>query len=171
MDLQDQPQPLPQPLPQPQIEPGIEGAPAQKELTPEQRRTLIIVIIAAVLLCAVIGGFALILLNMPAESVAQIRDVFIIFMGLMSLLLGVVLVILITQLARLINLLQNELGPILDSLNETISNLRGTTVFLSENVTEPIIRLNEYLAGINQFWAAIGLVRRSSQKSKEPKGE
>jgi len=60
----------------------------------------------------------------------------------------------------LINLLQNEIKPILDSTNETVSNLRGTTVFLSDNLVGPVIKLNEYLAGITQFIQVIGLMRK-----------
>jgi hypothetical protein len=85
-------------------------------------------------------------------------------MGLMSLLTGVVLVILILQLARLINLLQNEIKPILDSVNETTSHLRGTTMFLSENLVAPIIKLNEYMAGLSQLFQVIGLARRGPKK-------
>jgi predicted PurR-regulated permease PerM len=67
-------------------------------------------------------------------------------MALTSLVLGIALVVLIAQLAILINLLQNEIRPILDSTTETVNTLKGTTQFLSNNLTEPVIKLNEYLA-------------------------
>jgi hypothetical protein len=67
------------------------------------------------------------------------------------LILGFVLVLLIVQLARLINLLQNEIRPILESTNETSRTLRGTAVFLSDNLTEPVIKLNESLASLQRF--------------------
>ena len=73
------------------------------------------------------------------------------------LFLGIILVVLIIQLARLINLLQNDIQPILDSTNETVSTLRGTTAFLSENVVEPVIKMNEYMAGITKALAVLGL--------------
>jgi hypothetical protein len=63
------------------------------------------------------------------------------------------------QLARLINLLQNEIKPILDSTNETVSTLRGTTEFLGNNLVEPVIKMNEYSAGIQQALKMIGLIR------------
>ena len=72
-------------------------------------------------------------------------------MAVEFLFIGLVLIIMVVQLARLINLLQNEVKPILDSTNETVSTLRGTTQFLSDNLTEPVIKLNEYLAGIIQI--------------------
>ena len=144
---------------------NIEEQPAPpQEISPEQKRAMLVAAIGFIILLIAVIGSLYYLLNQPPAQVALIRDVMIIFMALQSLLLGLVLVILIIQLARLINLLQNELRPIIDSMNETISNLRGTTVFLSENVTEPVIKLNEYLAGLSQFWSAIGLVRKSSKK-------
>jgi hypothetical protein len=45
------------------------------------------------------------------------------------MLTGLALTILIIQIARLTNLLENEVKPILNSTNETVSNLRGTTKF------------------------------------------
>ena len=72
-------------------------------------------------------------------------------MALESLVIGLALVILVVQLARLINLLQNEIKPILDSTNETVSTLRGTTQFLSDNLAEPVIKLNEYYAGLTSL--------------------
>jgi len=80
------------------------------------------------------------------ETVSRLRDIFIILMALESLLIGFALTILIIQIARLTNLLENEVKPILDSTNETISNLRGTTKFLSDNLVEPVIKLNEIIA-------------------------
>ena len=60
------------------------------------------------------------------------------------------LVILIIQLARLINLLQNEIKPILDSTNRTVSTMRGTVTFISDNLTEPVVKLNEYFAAFSE---------------------
>lgn len=80
----------------------------------------------------------------------RIRDIFLIFMALESLVIGVALIVLIVQLASLINLLQNEVRPILRATSETVNNLRGTAEFLGENVVEPVIKLNGYLAGMQR---------------------
>lgn len=119
---------------------------------PSRKRGLLIGIVAAVviILGALIFGLVM-LLRADAATTSEIRDIFIIFMALESLVLGVALVILIIQLAMLINLLQNDIKPIIKSTNETVSTLRGTAAFLSNNVTEPVIKLNEYLAGIKKL--------------------
>ncbi len=98
--------------------------------------------------------------NTQPEQVARIRDIFIILMALESLVIGLVLVILIVQIARLTNLLQNEVKPILDSTNETISTLRGTTAFLSDNLVEPVIKLNEYIASLQRLISMLGFGRK-----------
>lgn len=127
-----------------------------------QRRTIIIAAIVLIILLVILLASLAFLLSPDTSSitVARIRDVFIIIMAIESLFVGLVLTILMVQLARLINLLQNEVQPILDSTNETISNLRGTTEFLSSNVAEPIIKLNEYLAGFQKMTEILGIKRK-----------
>jgi len=129
------------------------------ELTASQRKTLIgIIAVVVILIAAIIGGIWW--LVQPGTDTGRVRDIFIIFMGFESLLIGFTLVILIVQLARLINLLQNEIKPIIDSTNETVSNLRGTTAFLSDNLSEPVIKLNEYIAGLSELLKVVGLYRK-----------
>ncbi|RME07377.1 MAG: hypothetical protein D6803_04180 [Anaerolineae bacterium] len=119
------------------------------------RGVIIGLIIGALVLIGILVAGVVLLLQ-PGTDTARIRDIFIIFMALESLVVGLALVVLIAQIARLINLLQNEIKPIIDSTNETVSTLRGTTRFLSDNLVAPVIKLNEYLAGLNQI---IRLVR------------
>jgi uncharacterized integral membrane protein len=129
------------------------GAASPDEDVKRQRKVVIGLVIVVVIILAILITSLIFLLspNTTAVTVARIRDVFIIVMALESLFVGIVLVILMIQIARLINLLQNEVQPILDSTNETISTLRGTTEFISENLVEPIIKLNEYLAGVQKI--------------------
>jgi hypothetical protein len=141
-----------------------------QELTAEQRRAIAFIVIAAIVIILLVLVCIVFLFNQPARVVAQIRDIFIIFMAIQSLLTGLALVILLVQLARLINLLQNEVKPILETTNETVNSLRGTTVFLSDNLVGPVIKLNQYLAGFSQLFQVIGLTKRSSRKGNS-KGE
>jgi hypothetical protein len=130
------------------------------ELVARRRRNIIIVLsIGGVLFVALIV-FSIWYLLQPTTETDQIRDVFIIFMALESLVIGVALVVLVVQLATLINLLQNEVRPMLESTNETINTLRGTTAFLSENLVEPVVKMNEYLAGLRRVLELMGLMRK-----------
>lgn len=127
------------------------------------KRSMIGIVIGVILILVLTIAFFVFLLTpnlSTAETVARIRDVFIIVMAFESLLIGGVLVILIIQIARLTNLLQNEIKPILDSTNQTVSTLRGTTQFLSDNLSEPIIKLNEYIAALQKLVELLGLGKR-----------
>ena len=132
----------------------------------KQRAAIVGVSIGAIILLALIVLSVIYLLN-PGTDTARFRDVFIIFMALESIVIGLVLIILVVQIARLINLLQNEIKPILDSTNETVSTLRGTTKFLSDNLAEPIIKLNEYFAGLQSFIKLVRPARRKNEQSNK----
>lgn len=138
----------------PQLPPPT-GSPMPDEsalIEKENRKRTILLIAIAVLIVGALIAFAWFLMRPGNETVAaQFRDVFIIFMALESLVIGAALVILITQMSILINLIQNELKPILTSTNDTVSTLRGTVVFLSDNLVEPVMKMNEYLAGIKRL--------------------
>jgi hypothetical protein len=127
-----------------------------------ERRQRTIVITAVIFVVLLIGGIiaAVIGLLQPNAPTEKIRDIFIIFMALESLLIGAALVILIVQFASLINLLQNEVRPILDATSETVNHLRGTAEFLGDNVVEPVIKLNGYLAGMKRMLELIGVKKK-----------
>jgi len=127
----------------------IEEGPTPTEAE-TQTGVLIGIGIGALVLIALIVISVFFLLK-PTTDTARFRDVFIIFMALESIVIGLALIILIIQIARLINLLQNEIKPIINSTNETVSTLRGTTQFLSDNLVGPVIKLNEYLAGLGHL--------------------
>ena len=118
----------------------------------------IAIIVAIVILVGLIGAIYYLLL--PSSPTDKIRDVFIIVVALESLVIGVALIVLVIQLASLINLLQNEIRPILKATNETVNNLRGTAEFLGENMVEPVIKLNSYMAGINRMLELMGIRRK-----------
>ena len=122
----------------------------------DQRKVAIIAIVFVLL---ILGGVVAAVLGLLNENppTERIRDIFIIFMAFESLVIGVALVILILQIASLMNLLQNEIKPILDATNETVHTLRGTTAFLSENMVDPVIKLNANLAGLQRIFEILGI--------------
>jgi hypothetical protein len=137
----------------------LEDEAAQRAALRKQRWIIAGIISAIILVLAGIGVAVYFLLQ-PGSPTSTIRDIFIIFMAFESLIIGVALVVLIIQIASLINLLQNEVKPILQSTSETVNTLRGTTEFLSENLVEPVIKLNSYLAGLRKFFDMFGTNRK-----------
>jgi hypothetical protein len=133
-------------------------APSQDSQRSQRLAIVALVIGGLIILAAMIA--AIVYLASPGSPTERIRDIFIIFMALEFVVVGLALVILIVQLATLINLLQNEIRPILESTNETANTLRGTAAFLSENLTEPVIKLNEYAVAVRRLVELIGLGRK-----------
>jgi hypothetical protein len=84
-------------------------------------------------------------------TLGDVRDVFIIALALESLLVVGLLVWLILELRGLTNLLKKEIKPILTSAQETVSTVRGTTTFVSNNMLAPIIKFQGYVAGFKAF--------------------
>jgi hypothetical protein len=126
--------------PEPEEQPGLTG---------RQRLALLAAALGLlVLLALVITGFVY-LTRDPAKA-ANFRDIFIILMAFESLLIGLALIILVVQIARLTNLLHNEVRPILQSTNETLNTLRGTTRFLSDNLVDPVVKANSSMAAFRR---------------------
>ena len=149
--------PLPTPETAPQ--PTPEELAAKSEQEKQMKQTMTGVIVGAVILLALLG-VAIYFLLQPATPTDKIRDIFIIVVALESLVIGVALIVLIVQLASLTNLLQNEVRPILKATNETVNNLRDTAEFLGENVVEPVIKLNGYLAGLYRMLELMGIKKK-----------
>jgi uncharacterized protein YqhQ len=152
---------MPLPPHQPQTPPAQspEELAARAEQDKKMKQIMTWAIVAAVILLALLG-VAIFFLLQPATPTDRIRDVFIIVVALESLVIGVALIILIVQLASLINLIQNEVRPILHATSDTVNTLRGTAEFLGENVVEPVIKLNGYLAGMQRMLELMGIRRK-----------
>jgi len=103
----------------------------------------------------------IIYLSKPGVPTAQIRDIFIIFMALEALVIGVALIILVIQVASLLNLVNNEIRPIISDAQETITNIRSTSTFLSDELVKPAIKLNSFVAGFKQILKMILSKKRS----------
>ncbi len=149
---QEQPTPPPQPLTPEQLA-------EIREQERKQKQVMAGIIAAIVVLVALLGA-AVYFLFQPETPTDKIRDIFIIIVALETLVIGVALIVLVIQLASLINLIQNEVRPILNATNETVNTLRGTAEFLGENVVEPVIKLNGYLAGLKRMLELLGIKPR-----------
>ena len=134
-------------------EPSETNKAVQIENQPEvaaEKKPILAIIIGVLLLLGLIVGLVF-LARAEGQVVTQVRDIFIILMALMMFVIGVALVVLILQIANLTNLLQHEIKPILHSTTDTVNTLKGTVRFLSDNVSEPVIKLNESLASIKKL--------------------
>ena len=149
------PQPEPQtPPPAPPLTPEQLAALREQE---RKQQMIVASIIAGIVFILLLLGVAIFFLMQPATPTDKIRDVFIIVVALESLVIGLALIVLIVQLASLINLLQNEIRPILTATSETVNTLRGTVDFLGQEVIEPVMKLSGYLAGLKRMLELMGI--------------
>jgi hypothetical protein len=158
----------------PVIPPPVPPPPAEKRLPV----TRVIGIVAGVLILLVIliflAGLGLALIGdaqQNAPKVQIIRDIFIIILAFQSILIVGALAVLIVQVARLINMLQNEIMPILKNTQETVGTARTTVEFVGSNVVGPVIRLNAYFAAINILLRELFGIRRAVRHTKKVNDE
>jgi hypothetical protein len=141
-------------------------APSEKQPSQSfwQKNKVVIITIVVVLAVAIIlVGFVSLAMAHPAGT-AIVRDIMIIAMAFMSLLIALALIILIYQIAMLTLLLRDEIKPLLESANETMDTLRGTTVFMSENIVEPAIKASSAVSGVRRVLEVLVGLRPSAKR-------
>jgi len=126
----------------------------------KSKSKLWIIILCAVIILGLIVTGIFFLAQAGPSTTSQVRDIFIIFLTLESLVIGVALVILVVQVSTLVNVVQNEIKPILKSTTETVNTLKGTTQFLSQNLVDPVIKVNSYTAGIKRLVDLVNIFKR-----------
>ena len=77
-----------------------------------------------------------------------IRDLAIVLLAVESLVVGIALIILILEVRNLTRLLRDEIKPILNSADETVRTVRGTTTFVSDNLITPVVRVSSFATGV-----------------------
>lgn len=104
-----------------------------------------------------------------APRIQIIRDVFIIIMSLEFILIIAALAVLILQIARIVNLLQSEVKPVIDNAKETVNTAKGTVEFVGSNVSEPVVKTSAFLAGAGVFVREAGGLRRAIRRNGKGK--
>lgn len=137
-------------LPPPTNNPPPTAPATEPSLTAEQRRLMVMGFFVSIVVAALLAVAVYLMVQNPGVTTV-IRDIFIIFLAIESMFIGFALVVLMVQMARLTNLLQHEIKPILQSTQETLNTVRGTAVFVSENLVEPVMKINSYIAAFSKF--------------------
>ena len=110
---------------------------------------LVVVIVLLVVMCY--------LLFTHSDATAIIRDISVIILALESIVVLLLLGVVIGMLWWLIQTLEKKITPILDTTNETVSNVsetvntvRGTATFMSDTVVSPVIKVVSYASGVKR---------------------
>jgi hypothetical protein len=144
---------------------------SESESTPGFARAIIIglgvlvAVIVVALVVAIVGGIS------GSDGVAStfrvLRDFFIIVLALQGILISLALVVLILQITALINLLRNEIKPLVDEARKTMTTVRGTSEFVSRNVAQPVIKVASVFAGAKAFFSEVSGIRRNIRSRED----
>jgi hypothetical protein len=92
---------------------------------------------------------------------AGIRDAAIVLLAVESVIIGILLALTLVQIRKLVRLLREEIAPMLDTANETLNTVQGTTKFVSKNVVNPLIQVSSVSAGTLQTLRSLLFLGRS----------
>ena len=110
--------------------------------------------------------------------VATFRDWVIIFMGVAVaafFVVALIVTIMLGLLARVlmkksIGILDDNLKPLLNNVNETASHAKGTASFVSSAAVTPIVRAYGIVAGVRRAASVLtGLTGASTDNASKPK--
>jgi len=108
------------------------------------------------------------------DSWSEWRDIMIVFTAIFWLIAGVLLcavlvaALLLFGVAR--KVIKENAAPALDSLKQSIDNVRGTTEFAGETVASPIIRVYSVFKGVRTGISAVtNLPDRVKRRKKSKK--
>jgi NADH:ubiquinone oxidoreductase subunit K len=150
--------------------PAGEAQPSGEQMS---KRTQVMIIGGAILFLVVLIA-AIVLMATYEEATQVIRDIAIVFVAVETFLIGLAMLLLIFQIQTLIQVLRDEVQPLLRSVNDTASTVRGTTAFVSQNVVSPFIKLAGFTAAVQRVTSDLfhiaGAARPRSKSSQSSIG-
>jgi hypothetical protein len=112
---------------------------------------------------------AIVLMARFPTATQVVRDIAIVFVAVETFLIGLAMILLIFQIQVLIQVLRDEIQPLLRSVNDTASTVRGTTEFVSHNMVSPIIKAAGFTAGIRRVVSdVVGVVKATRPRTRTP---
>jgi hypothetical protein len=97
-----------------------------------------------------------------APGVRIIRDLLIIVVTLEVIVVGAAITVFLIQVARLVNLVSNEIEPLITATSDTVNTVRGTALFLSKNLVEPVMTMNSTLKGLAKVAGDVDVLRKAA---------
>lgn len=94
------------------------------------------------------------------SNIEILRDVSIIVLAVETIVVQVILILLLLEIRSLSKMLRENIYPILQSTDETVRTVRGTSVFVTDNVVTPVVRISSLAAGVSE---ALRVIARRGQ--------
>lgn len=137
----------------------------EQEETKEAQSFFIGIAVGIVILTILLVAGAVLLAVFADEAAAEveiIRDILIVAFTLELITVAAAIVVFLMQLARFVNLLSNEIQPIIESTTDTVNTVRGTAAFISKNLTEPIMSANATLRTIKKTMGDVEAIKKAA---------
>ena len=129
------------------------------------KRTQVYIIAGAVGFLIVLV-VAIVLMASNPKATTVVRDIALVFVAVETFLIGLAMILLIFQIQVLIQVLRDEIQPLLRSANDTASTVRGTTEFVSHNVVSPIIEAAGFMSGVRRVVRnVVGVVKATRPRT------
>ncbi len=147
----DAPMPEMPALPGPSYE---EGSAEMSAGLGASRMPAIIAAVAALVILLVLVILGVLLYNHPVAA-ARLRDIFIILLGIQSIVIGLLLIVAVVaiiyvalKMYDLTQFIQNELRPMLRRADDAMRTVHSRTVFLSDSAVKPVIEVMSWGASV-----------------------
>lgn len=99
------------------------------------------------------------------ETVQVIRDIAIILLAVLNIILLVVAIIIGVLVLKLAKYVSHEFPPVVQTVQQTLRTVQGTTEFVGETVVRPAIGAAGTGASFREFLRAFFGVRRRSGRA------
>jgi hypothetical protein len=126
----------------------------------------IIAAIVVVVILAIFIAFGVLLFNNPPTA-AVLRDIFIILLGIQSMVIGFLIIVMLVAIIYvvfkvydLIKFVQTEVGPMLDRADDAVRTVQSRAVFISDTAVKPVVEIMAQVSAIRQIF-------RSFRRSRE----
>ncbi len=83
------------------------------------------------------------------DGLNGLKNLAIVLLALETIVVTALLVVVVLLLARLVGMLQEQIAPVLKSVQQTASTVRGTTTFVSDTFVSPLIQIASALSGLS----------------------
>jgi hypothetical protein len=121
------------------------------------RLPMLAAVALAVVLVIGIVLFAVFMFRNPAAA-ATLRDIFLVVLGVQSVIIGLLLiallvaiVYLVLKLYDLVHFFQTELHPIMQQADDTVRTVRSRAVFISDSAVKPVIEVMACVAAVKSI--------------------
>jgi uncharacterized BrkB/YihY/UPF0761 family membrane protein len=153
--------------------PGEQVAGAVSQTRKRLRRMVLITTLAPALLFGLMFLVAVIIaladVDGAAAVIRAIRDLMLVFIALELALIFVAIAVLLVQVSRLLNLLTEEIAPLLDATNETVQAAQNTVDFAGRNVLGPFIDFSGFMTTLMTLVLGMFGLRRAVSKATHAK--